>query len=191
MADIPYYRQENSFLYWQYEMLKEWLLDDEPEEYADQLEEIEKAENIGDYMEKKIFNHANLTFFNIRLNHFTPRDSIDHDCLKVAEKAYALYQDYPHETVFRNARPYSESEEYDRDDIATMETYVSFCADAHGWLMDNLEESVNNHLQQYALMEEPAIIKYFNGNDVVNNSLDFERRLFTLLDELARILNNY
>ncbi|MCH5685262.1 hypothetical protein LWM68_14010 [Niabella sp. W65] len=64
VVDIPYYRQENSFLYWQYEMLKEWVVSDEyTDEMSSYLSELEQAEWIGDRMEQKIFHRANLTFF--------------------------------------------------------------------------------------------------------------------------------
>lgn len=79
-VNIPYYRQENSFLYYQYEMLKEWLLtDDDAEETSMYMREFEQAEWIGDKMEQKIFNPANLTFFKRRLNSFKYKDAFEHD----------------------------------------------------------------------------------------------------------------
>jgi hypothetical protein len=40
-------------------------------------------------------------------------------------------------------------------------------------------------------MEEPAITKRFDGKAVDGTSLDFENRLFTLIDDLVYLLNNY
>lgn len=191
VADVPYYRQENSFLYWQYEMQKEWITQDEDSEETACLSELDKAEWVGSYMEQKIFNLANLKFFNHRLTHFEGKDPIDLACIKVAEKAFNLYERYSYQSIFTNARPNGDAEEDDRDNIATMDMYVSFCADNRGWLSDNLEESVNNYLQEYGQMEEPTIINHFDGNPISENNLDFENRLFALMEELAEILNYY
>jgi hypothetical protein len=106
IADVPYYRQQGSYLYWLYEMHREWTEQDEDREDNERyVREFDKAELIGDCMEQKIFNPMNLTFFEKRLNTFESRDVFDRECLDVAQKAFALYSDYPNESIFRNA-PY-------------------------------------------------------------------------------------
>lgn len=188
---IPYYRQENSFLYWQYEMLKEWVLSDEyTDETSVYLSELQQAEWIGDRMEQKIFHRANLSFFGQRLAQFKSTDALDLDCLKLAQEAFEIYQQYPNEHVFRNARPNGEAQEDDMENIIPMDKYVSFCADGSGWLNENLEQCVNTDLQEYGQMEEPIILKRFDGSDITDNNLDFENRLFTLIEELAYLLSN-
>lgn len=191
IADIPYYRQEDSYLFWQYDILKDWIMQDEPEENADYMGEIDQAEVIGSYMEQKIFNRANLIYFEKRLTCCKVKDLIDLDCVKVAEKAFHLYQQYPKEKVFRNARPNEEAKEEDLEDLVTMDRYVSFYADSKGWLSEQLEQIINNELQEYGQLEEPSIIKKFDGNPITEESLDFEKRLFTLMEELAFLLNHY
>ena len=191
IAEIPYYRQGSSYLYWLYEMHKDWVTEDDcGEDTETYLGEFLQAEWIGDCMESKIFNNANLKHFKDRLNRFKPKDKIDADCLKVAQEAYAIYQKYPNATVFRNARPNGEANEYDMENIISMEKYVSFCADGTGWLMDNIVESVNNELQEYGQMEEPIIIKSFDGRENTANTLEFENRLLPMINELVYILNN-
>ncbi|SHM23348.1 hypothetical protein SAMN05443543_1274, partial [Flavobacterium flevense] len=191
-VNIPYYRQENSFLYYQYEMLKEWLLtDDSNEETSIYLSEFEQAEWIGDKMEQKIFNTANLTFFKKRLNSFKCTDVFERDCLKLAQEAYALLEQYPNESVFRNARPNEEKDEDEIENILTMDYYVSFYADGKGWLNENIIQCVNSELQEYGQIEEPSIIKHFDGSDITANNLDFENRLFALIGELIYLLNHF
>lgn len=191
IADIPYYRQESGYLYWMYEMHKDWVTEDDcGEDTETYLGEFLQAEWIGDRMEQKMHNQDNLKWFKARLNRFKPKDKIEADCLKVAREAYAIYEQYPNATVFRNARPNGEANEYDMENIISMEKYVSFCADGTGWLMDNLIDSVNNELQEYGQMEEPIIIKRFDESDITANILDFEKRLFPMIIELAYILNN-
>lgn len=192
IANVPYYKQENSFLYWQYEILKEWVLsDDETEETIKCLKEIEQADWIGEQMEQKIYNHANLAVFKKRLESFICKDKLDKDSLKVAQEAFSIYTQYENQNVFSNARPNGEAEDDDLEHIVTMDRYISFCADGTGWLSDNLVETVNTELQEYTQLEEPIIIKRFNGEDITGNSLDFENRLFNLMEELISILNNF
>lgn len=192
MAGIPYYREEDSFLYWQYEMLKEWVLSDEyTDETSNYLCDIEKAEWIGDRMEQKIRNVKNLNVFKQRLQKFNPTDGFENDCWQLATEAFDLYQHYPDASIFRNARPNGEAKEDDMENVLTMDKYISFCADGKGWLNENLEQCVNNELGEYGQIEEPTIVKHFKGNEMSNDTLEFENRLFSLLEELAYILNSF
>jgi hypothetical protein len=193
VADIPYYRQENSFLYWQYEMLKEWVLSDEYTDETDSyLNEMAQAEWIGDFMEQKIINRTNLTVFKERIVQFKSRDTLEHHCWKLACEAFDLYEKYPDNTVFGNARPNGETaEEDDMENVVTMDKYISFYAGGKGWLNENLEQCVNTELQEYGQIQEPVIIKRFDGSDITNHNLEFENRLFTLMDELIYLLNSF
>jgi hypothetical protein len=194
IADIPYYRQENSYLYWMYEMMNDWLeQDDYTEETDSYIAEIAKAEWIGERIEQKLFNRINLQVFEQRLNYFKSRDTFDQECQKVAYNAFVLYTQYPHESIFRNA-PRPEEDHYnDENDSETvgMEKYISFIADTTGWLYERLADSINNEFNEYGAMEEPTICKCFDGSTIIQTNLDFENRLFTLLDELCALLYDY
>lgn len=192
-VNIPYYRQEDSFLHWQYEMLKEWLTnDDESEEAFICKIEFDQADWIGDRMEKKIFNPANLTYFKERLNRLQCKDILDLDCWKLGQEALALLEQYPNENVFRNVRPNEEAEDVDDfENTVTMDYYVSFYAEGKGWLNQHLIQCVNSELQEYGEIEEPCILKRFDGSNITENNFDFENRLFALLEELIDLLNNF
>ncbi|WP_256962510.1 hypothetical protein [Sphingobacterium cellulitidis] len=192
IADVPYYRQENSYLYWMYEMVTEWIVsDDENEDTTTYLSEIRQSEQIGERMEQKIYNKHNLSRFAVRLNSFKIKDSFDQDCYKLASEAFALYEQYPNATINRNALPSGEASEEDMENSIGVEKYVSFCADAKGILFQTLFESVNTELQEYGQMEEPTIVKRFDGSDITANTLEFENRVFALIEELIYILNNF
>ena len=72
-----------------------------------------------------------------------------------------------------------------------MDKYVSFCADDKGLLFETLFETVDSEFQECTTMEEPTVIKKFDGNIITNNNLDFENRLFPLIEELICILSNF
>ncbi|MFH6987922.1 hypothetical protein ACHRVW_09265 [Flavobacterium collinsii] len=192
VAGIPYYRDDESYLYWMYEMLNDWMLqDDYTEETEVYQSEIEQAQYIGDSIEKKIYNRANLTFFEQRINNFIAKDDFDKECLALAKEAFDLYTSYPNEKIYRNARPNGEASEEDMDSIIGMEKYVSFYADHKGWLNETLIDAVNNEMQEYGEMEEPIIEKQFDGRDIRGINLCFENRLFELLHKLCDILSDF
>ena len=175
-----------------YEMVSDWITsDDENEDTANYLSEIKQAEQIGDLMEKKIFSHHNLDRFKKRLENFKDNDSFDNDCYLLASKVFELYQQYPNESIYRNSKQNVEIEEYDGDTLVTMDKYISFCAEAKGMLFQTLFKTVNTEFQECTGMEEPTILKKFDGSDVSNNNLDFENCLFPLIEELIYILNNF
>lgn len=194
IVQIPYYRQENSYLYWMYEMHKEWEeQDDETQDNERDLLEFAKAELIGDCIEKKIFNRMNLVFFEKRLQSFKRSNAFNEDCYQIANKAFVLYHQYPNETVFRNATKNNEpqcEQDQDQNEMVAMQKYISFIARTKGSLYENMEQSINNEFNEYAQMDEPTIIKTFDGTDAARCSLDFENRLFDLLDNLCHLLYN-
>ncbi|MDR6919536.1 hypothetical protein [Chryseobacterium sp. 2987] len=196
IADIPYYRQEASYLYWEYEMLKDWVLDDvyfqEDDEEDHRIDEIGIAEWVGSNMEKKIRNKNNLTFFDDRINKFKPKNQFDENCLLIARNAISIYHTYPQTDIFRNASSILDDtgEEID-EQIIPMERYISFYADNDGWLADTLFETVNNQFQEYGEMQEPVIFKHFDGRDIQGMDLAFEHLLFDLMHDLIDVLNDY
>lgn len=192
IADIPYFRQENSYLYWMYEMHRDWAeQDDETEGFQKDLGEFDKAELIGDLMERKLFNRINLEVFEKRLNAFKIRDAFDHECMLTAQKAFDLYREYPNESIFRNAPIREEDTDEPENETIGMEKYISFVYDTKGWLYESIAESINNEFNEYAQMDEPTIVKCFDGVEAPTISLDFENRLFALLDDMCQILYNY
>lgn len=135
IADIPYYRQQDSYLYWLYETHKDWVENDDYMDDAEQYKaELRQAEWIGDRMEQKLFNRSNLKVFEQRLSRFNSRDTFDRECWQVACNAFALYREYPNATIFRNV-PLPEEDLYSDDyynEAITMEKYISFIADTKG-----------------------------------------------------------
>lgn len=192
IADIPYYRQQNSYLYWMYEIHKEWTEQDDEDDTQKNMLEFDKAELIGDCIEKKIFNRINLQVFEKRLKSFKRSNTFDKECYHTAIKVFDLYTQYPNENVFRNAPVNNEPQsEEDENQFIAMEKYISFISDTKGWLYESIAQSINNEFNEYSQMDEPTIIKCFDQTALNANSLDFESRLFALLDDLCRILYNY
>lgn len=199
-AGIPYYRIEDSYLYWNYEMLNDWIEQDaEMEDYFVCKKELQRAELIGELMGQKISDPRNLLFFEERLKSFSPKDQFDEACLVLAEKVFTLYSQYPDESIFRNAHhnnainPETMDEDsyndYIEENVVTMDKYISFFAESEGALYDNLVSIINSEFNECSETQEPIIFKTFDGNSLLNESLDFENNLFKVLNELCRLLN--
>lgn len=192
IVNIPYYRQETSYLYWMYEMMNDWIEDDDyTEETKIYLTEIKQAEYLGDYIEQKIYNLTNLTVFENRINKFKVNDNFDLKCLTIAKIAFFLYQNYPNQTIFQNGQLNDKFSEEDSENCITMDQYISFYADHKGWLANNLIEMVNSEMQESGQIEEPNIRKQFDGRDISTKNLCFENHLFELLHQLCNLLNDY
>jgi hypothetical protein len=194
IADIPYYRQENSYLFWMYEMMTDWVeQDDETDETESYKSELRQAEQIGDKMEQKLFNRINLQLLKQRLNNFKSLDEFDQECWQIACKVFELFTEYPTTSIFKNA-PISEQDPYDNDydnETIGMEKYISFVADTKGWLYERLSDSINNEFNEYGTMAEPTISKHFDGSEKTYTNLDFEDRLFPILNDLCGLLDEY
>jgi hypothetical protein len=197
-ADIPYYRQENSYLYWNYEMLTDWIEEDEEvDENHCSKKELQQAEIIGDFMEQKISHRKNLEIFGKRLERFKPKDKFDKECFELSEKVFQLYSNFTEESIFGNLHfnntPKQESMDeddyYNEEKVIAMDKYISFFADDKGLIYQNLIDSVNNEFNEYGEVQEPMIFKTFDGSDITHKNLDFESRLFEILTKLATLLS--
>ena len=192
IADVPYYRQQNSYMYWIYEMHEDWIEqgDEAEEDMQEFRREFKISKTIGDKIEKKLFNRKNLELFEKRLNHFKSRTDFDHDCYKVASDAFTLYTEYPETSIFRNQPTPDKNPYFDDDENRAigMDMYISFVADTKGCLYDNIEESINAEFNEYGSIEEPTIYTPINGTELSKADFNFENRFFTLMEDLYKIL---
>lgn len=185
---IPYYRNTDSFLFWQYDMLKEWIICDgeEGEDLRQYMQEFDKAIWVGDFVKRKMINRESLNRFKDHINKFQPKDEFDKSSLEVAKEAFSLYTTFPGRDLFQNIPQIEESEE-----ILRMDQYISFFADAEGMLADQLYDCITCEFQEYGLVEEPTIRKKFDGKKLPDNTLEFETRIFKMIDNLTFLLNHY
>lgn len=193
-AQIPFYSQQDSYLYWQYETMKDWVDMGENEEVTEQYRsEIRQAEWIGERMLAKISHAENLKVFKKRLDSFKCLDQLDEDCKRLALETYALWQQFPNEHIFRNAKRFLLPQNDDgvvESEMLCMDKYISFYADNMGWLCDSLMEGINCEFNEYSEMEMPCIIKHFDGREQKDNSLDFENNVFHIIELLCGVLHN-
>ncbi|KUJ59496.1 hypothetical protein AR687_22770 [Flavobacteriaceae bacterium CRH] len=192
IAGIPYYRENNSYLFYTYECMEEWLLEDLQDEDCESgnnmMSELNNAVYHGDIMLRKIYNPYHLKAFEKRIETYNPSTSFEKDCLSVGRQALALLREYPGDTIFRN----TSNREFDSEEgIIRAEQYISFIADSDGLLYENIARVVNDEFNECSQMEEPTVLQiYDTQNELSNTALDFEYRLFPLLNDLCTLLSN-
>ncbi len=189
VACIPYYRQEGTYIYWEYEMIADWIEQDDEADYSDHKKALMIAEWCGKEIEKKICNPKNLKTFAARIKAFRPKNDFEQECMVLAKNIFSLYTDFPATSIFEHAQ-YGRGEADQTEEIITMEKYISFIPDNRGWLYETLAECVNNEFNEYGEIEEPATVKTFDGTTNNNCNLDFENRLFPLIGDLCYLLDN-
>ncbi|MFV8347359.1 hypothetical protein [Flavobacterium sp. ZB4P13] len=191
IAGIPYYRDSYSALAYYYECMEDWLMEGWEEEETDEKNstnsELNKASYYGDVLFRKMYNPRHLNHFGQRIDSHKQKSSFGRECLSVAKKAYALLDDYPDYNIFRNT---SNAELEEDDGIIRAQQYISFIAENEGILYENIARMVNDGFNECSEMEQPMLMQIYDTQDNPSTEgLDFEYRLFPLLNDLCTLLN--
>ncbi|MEO7977674.1 hypothetical protein [Flavobacterium sp.] len=192
IAGIPYYREDTSCLYYHYECMEEWMIDELEDEESEagnsMISELNKASYCGDVMHRKMYNPYHLNVFEKRISSYKFNNSFEKDCLSVAKQALALMLEYPACTIFQS----TSNREFENDEgIIRAEQYISFIADTDGLLYENIARVINDEFNECSEIEEPTLLQIYDSqNELTHKTLDFEYRLFPLLNDLCTLLNN-
>lgn len=192
IAGIPYYREDSSCLYYHYECMEEWMIDDLEDEESESgnsmISELNTASYYGDVMHRKMYNPYHLSVFEKRIGSYKSNTDFEKDCLSVAKQALALFQEYPASTIFQS----TSNQEFESDEgIIRAEQYISFIADTDGLLYENIARVINDEFNECSEIEEPTLLQIYDSqNELTHKALDFEYRLFPLLNDLCTFLNN-
>lgn len=196
IAGIPYYTDDSSYLCWQYDMIREWVENDptdwDEENYLLNRSQLNAAAYIGGVMLRRMGNPCHLNRLAELVERFSPPDSFGCDCLSIAEKALRLWQDHPQGHVYCHADTSvmnEEADDYNEGECISMDKYIGFCAQTEGWLYQTLSECVNNEFNECRDIQQPVLTRTFDGREQDSDSLDFDYRLFALLDDLCYLLN--
>lgn len=200
-AGVPYYTEDDGYLCWNYDRIVEWVSyepdDWETEDYNAFMDEIRQALHYGGVMRRRLHSSIPLERFAEWLGCYTPHDAFGRECQRLAQKFYALWQDFPDACIYSHADsscfPDPDSPEYDDYtdyDCITMDKYISFVATTKGWVYERVEEAVNTDFNECAAMQEPVLTRCFDGRTQSTDTLDYECRLFPLINELCYLLNN-
>jgi hypothetical protein len=196
IAKLPYYTENDSYLFGEYDMLQQWIdeADDEEEEerqYRDeQTEQMELLNHAGNRLVTLIRDNNYLLHWEANIKAYRQSGDWDLETESIADQFLTLFKEYPHRTFFDNIHDeLVESQETER---IRMEQYVSFYWSSNDCFYDMLFDTVNNEFQECGVTDEPIAVQLFDTPQArVLNDLDFEKRLFELIDKLCGILTQY
>jgi hypothetical protein len=191
VAGVPFYRDSDATLCSYYDMLSEWLTDDresyEQEEWNSCMADIHKATFIGNVVHRKLYNQVHLRQFANRLKSFRAATDYQLQCLRLAEGFFNLWQSYPDRCIFDHVQLEDEAG-YDQGCIRA-DQCISFVADTEGWLHEQLVDMLNTDFNECPYMETPTITEIHDGTlPDPTETLDFEYRIFELIDDLCTLL---
>jgi len=191
-VEVPFYKDDYCYIYYNYQCMEGWF-DEDMEGYQDRhtdtvFNELREAKHYGDIMHRKIYNPYHLTDFQRRITRYTPNTAMEYECLSLAKRTFALMQDYPERSIFKNTR----NQEFDEgEDSIAAEQYISFVARTDGALYDQIAQMVNDEFNECGEMQIPTLTQLFDTENAPDaQGLDFEYRLFPLINDLCSILNN-
>ena len=192
-AGIPFYRNKDTFLYYQYDMFRDCLECDkeymEKYDYRNRLKELNDTEHVGDVVKRILCNADHLAQLRKRIDDFHPKNETEQLCLNVAKHARYLSEKYPYGNVFDYM--YHDKEPDDPYfEYVSKEEIISFVYDNNGSICNELCEYVRDNYANTGCGDQPTIFKtYDNGFNQDTKSLDFTIEIFRLIDNLCFILN--
>ncbi|MBX2948069.1 MAG: hypothetical protein KF704_02230 [Crocinitomicaceae bacterium] len=185
-AGIPYYRDQSTYLYWQYESAEEAIFNEGEQVEQVFLDELEASRVIGDIMKRKITNAENLTRFGERLERFEGRDYFERICFDIAKEIYGLSEQSP--GLQFNRRTAINRYWDDEESGIMMNQYVSFVPTLDGDLADYVFDGINYDLQEYSAVEEPVRYIPFDNREIAGNDFAFEMVLLLQTNKLIELL---
>ncbi|MEZ2338370.1 hypothetical protein AB6735_22170 [Mucilaginibacter sp. RCC_168] len=196
IAKTPYYTESDSYLSGEYDMLQQWIYeaDDEGEEEQqyreEQTEAMDLLNHAGDRLVTLIRDNNYLLKWEANIKAYRQTEDWDLETECLADQFLTLYAAYPHRSLFDNI--HDELIAPEETERVRMEQYVSFYWSSNDSFYDMLFDTINNEFQECGVTDEPTSIQLFDTpQSKVLNDLDFEKRLFDLIDKLCGILNKY
>ena len=195
IADISYYRGNGSYLDCMYDMLGDWINEEENDEQEreyreEQNNDLNELTHAGALLRPIISQPFYLGNFEANIQNYRNSKNWDLKAECLASEFLQLYRDYPQQSLFENIHP--DLFNPDEEERIRAWQYISFYWSGEDTLYEMLYEMVNNEFQEYGVTDEPTIIQLYDSpQSQPLNDLNFEKRLFELIDKLCEILNGY
>lgn len=192
-AGIAYYREADTYMACNYEILSEWVEEGEEEEagaYAQQREDQRLAELAGDFVQARMKEPGLLSRLPDLIAAFKPETPEQLAALEVANTTLALFRQYPGASLFAHASEVNDDdEEYGYHSAIYMHEYIGFAASTSGALGEMLMEMVENDFNERSGEQEPELVTHFHQQpETYRDELAYERAVFALIGDLCTLL---
>ncbi|QEM06181.1 hypothetical protein DIU31_022665 [Mucilaginibacter rubeus] len=192
-ADVTYYRDEDTYMFYNYEILEEWITegkdDMEEDDYNRQKTAYDNALKQGDFIQEKMMATGFRHSLDSLIANFNALSDFEKECLTVAQKCWDLWQTFPKMNLFKHASLQDyEVEDYE-DNYVAMHEYFSFVGSVNDSVSDTLRDMVNNDFNERARYQEPEVVTFFNqAQPRYTDELAYEDKLYLLIDDLCTLL---
>jgi hypothetical protein len=195
VQNVAFYSNPSSYIYDQYEMIKEWVeCDDELEieQRNDRLWQHRRATRCGNAILKRLRQPQHVAQFYNRLIRFKPESEAEIALEKIASSVWTLSQQFPNhhldDSIERDLL-----EDKEADFHIYMEQYISFVWDISDDIYESVVESLNTDFNEAGSQDEPTRLLFFDKPQPdYQIRFDFEERAFPLLfecGELTTVIN--
>ncbi|WP_158828978.1 hypothetical protein [Mucilaginibacter lacusdianchii] len=192
-AGIGYYREADTYMAYNYEILSEWVDEGEEEEpgaYTQQREDQRLAELAGDFVQARIMEPGLIPRLPDLIAAFEPETPEQLAALEVAKTMLALSRQYPGASLFAHASEVSDEDgEYSYSSAICMHEYIGFVASTSGALGEMLIEMVENDFNERSGEQEPELLTHFHiPQEPYRDELAYEYAVFSLINDLCTLL---
>ncbi|MGZ3812293.1 MAG: hypothetical protein ACXVJN_11145 [Mucilaginibacter sp.] len=202
-AGLPFYMDRATFIDNQYNTLEDWINevqyeeanseDEEQEENGyrkaqeDDLYELRQA---GAHIHRIIDNPEWLAKMETVIVAFEREYAEEMEWIALAGEFLTLYRESPKSTIHDNIR--TELLYPGEEERITPDMYTGFFWSNNDNLSDELDDMINNYFQEMPVMDEPSYIQPFDRPpEPALKYLDYEDRLFDLIEKFRDLLNKY
>lgn len=193
VVGIPFYTENHSYLAGEYEMLEEWVREDDSEDNTyrqKQLDELYVMHNAGLKLHEQIRKPEYVERFEHIVLNFNPADEWEKEWEAIATDFLELHRQYTKRSIFDNIHAhllYPEDEQR-----ISADQYISFYWSGDDCIAESLFSTIECSLQEMAYTDEPMQVLQFDQlPDPSAQGFDFENRLFDLINQLCKRLNDH
>lgn len=187
IAGICHYCDSYSYLGGIYEMIAEWITEDDGEyskkERSAYKRHFKMMEEKGEISKLMMSDKSQLEKFPERIAGFSPKTEEESELLEVASEVLLLYGKYPNSSIVgRCLEPFG----MDRDEnCIRSEQYMGFIWDFKDMVYEQFIHSVNAELNECCAMEEPTAFQFFDRPQTCQqHDQEFEKLFFPLLHKI-------
>lgn len=191
-AGLCYYRDEDTYLHYHYEILEEWVAEDDDAEAKEIRQQcLDNGKIKGDFIQEKIMNKALLKSMEQLIFSFQPATVYQQEALNIARKTLAVWRSFPGMNIYQNLSVETEDEEdYGYNSTIRMDEYAGFISSNSDALSDDLFQMVENDFNERVNLQQPEIITAFDEPQApYTDTLAYAEQVFKIIDELVTLLN--
>jgi hypothetical protein len=197
IVEIPFYAEEGTYLKYQYDVLFDCVTEETEEQDTaekayreEELNTLYLLQNAGIHILRSISQPSCLERMEKVIIDYSELAEKDVDFAVLSVEFLQLYRAYPDRSIFDRIRPdlfHPEEEERIR-----AEEYISFYWSGNDCFIDTLDDVINTNFQEMGIIDEPIAVQLFDeAGEVRQEDFDFEKRLFSLIERLSNLLQQY